>query len=260
MPRRPTKHLFIPDTQVRAGVPIDHIEALGNYVLDQLPDVIVMIGDWWDMPSLSSYEDRGSSYFHDKYYGQDIESGNAAMEAFWKPIRAYQSRQLRNKKKAYNPRMIFTMGNHEERIERALRAEPKLQGAIGYKDLYLDGWEVHPFLEIAEADGILYSHYFVNQRSLKKGVLGGTMDNKLSKVMHSFSMGHQQVRQWGTSFDQMGNEICGLVAGAFYQHDEEYMGPQGNHYWRGVVIKHEVNDGRYDPMFVSLNYLLREWL
>jgi hypothetical protein len=49
------------------------------------------------------------------------------------------------------------------------------------------------------------------------------------------------------------------VAGAFYQHDEEYAGPQGNHYWRGIVYKHEVRDGDYDLMELSLPYLLRAW-
>jgi hypothetical protein len=42
-------------------------------------------------------------------------------------------------------------------------------------------------------------------------------------------------------------------------HDEEYLGPEGNNYWRGIVVKHEVRNGMYDPMFVSLDYLLRKW-
>lgn len=254
-----TKHLLIPDTQVKPGVDVKHIVALGHYILDQMPDVIVMIGDWWDLPSLSTYEDRGSKYFHDKTYKADVEAGNAAMQLLLAPLKEYQRRARKNKKKQYNPRLVFCLGNHENRIERAVHADPKLEGTIGYHDLYLDDWEVHDFREIVEIDGILYSHFFVNQKSLKKGVLGGSMDNKLSKVMRSFSMGHQQIRQIGWSHDQLGNEICGLVAGAFYSHDEDYMGPQGNHYWRGVVIKNEVDDGSYDPMFVSLRYLVKNW-
>ena len=57
------KLLFIPDTQIKNGVNLDHIQALGNYILDKKPDIIVCIGDWWDMPSLSSYEKKGSKYF-----------------------------------------------------------------------------------------------------------------------------------------------------------------------------------------------------
>lgn len=254
-----SKHLVIPDTQVKPGVCTKHIEALSHYILDQKPDVIVMIGDWWDMPSLSLYEKKSSKYFHDKNYAADVEAGNEAMDLLLAPLRAYQKRMKRNKKKQYNPRLVFCLGNHEARIERAVQLDPVLEGTISYDDLNLDDWEVYDFQEIVEIDGILYSHFFVNQRSLTKGVLGGSMDNKLSKVMRSFTMGHQQTRQWGTSFDQTGKEICGAVVGAFYSHDEDYMGPQGNHYWRGVLVKHEVNDGSYDPMFVSLNYLVEKW-
>lgn len=52
----------------------------------------------------------------------------------------------------------------------------------------------------------------------------------------------------------------GLAAGAFYQHDEDYMPSfQGNHYWRGIIVLNEVRQGTYDPMFVSLNYLLEKY-
>ena len=53
------KHLVIPDTQVKPDVPLDHIIALSHYIVAKKPDVIVMIGDWFDLPSLSSY-DRGT--------------------------------------------------------------------------------------------------------------------------------------------------------------------------------------------------------
>jgi len=68
MNNRLIKHCFIPDPQISSGVPVNHILACARYIVDQLPDVIVIIGDWWDMPSLSSYEKKGSKYFHDKNY------------------------------------------------------------------------------------------------------------------------------------------------------------------------------------------------
>lgn len=255
-----TKHLFIPDTQVKPGVPTDHLEALGNYAVDKKPDVIVMAGDWWDMPSLSQYEKRGSKYFHNKSYAADVTAGNIAMHRLLDPIRAERKRLEKNRRKQWNPRMVFTMGNHEYRIERATHEDPVLEGTIGYEDLYLDEWEVHPFLEIVEIDGILYSHYFVNQQSALKNVLGGSIENRISKVGQSFSMGHQQDRKFGSGYASSGRQRIGLVCGSFYQHDEDYMGPQGNYYWRGVVMKYEVKDGGYDPSFISLDYLLRKWL
>jgi hypothetical protein len=65
---------------------------------------------------------------------------------------------------------------------------------------------------------------------------------------------------WGTQWTVDGRELCGLVAGAFYQHDEDYLGEQGNQYWRGIVVKNEVRNGTYDPCWVSLKYLLSHYL
>lgn len=254
------KHFFIPDTQVSEGVNTDHLEAAGKYAAEKKPDVIVAIGDWWDMPSLSTYEKKGSKYFHGKSYLQDVQAGNEAMRRFMQPIRDEIARLVKNKKKAWAPELHFCLGNHEYRIERAVHEDPNLEGIISYADLDLSDWVVHPFLEMVEIDGVLYSHYFVNPDSLVSNPIGGTIENKLKLVGQSFSMGHQQRRQYGTRFTSNGKELHGLVCGAFYSHDEAYLGPQKNkQYWRGAVMKHEVHNGTYDPMFLSLNYLVERY-
>ncbi len=257
---KPREHILIPDTQVKAGVPTEHLSAFANYIVHKKPDVIVHIGDHWDMPSLSSYEKPGSKYFHDKSYGQDIESGNAAMRLLMDPIRADIARISNNKKKKWDPEFHFAKGNHEYRVPRALNDTPMLAGAISEDHFDLTGWTVHPYLRPFEIDGILYCHLFQNPQSLTRGSLSGSMTNRLNKIKQSFSQGHQQILDWGQQYTSSGRRIIGLVAGAFYQHDEDYMGPQGMDYWRGVVYKHEVHDGEYDIMPVSLNYLLRKWL
>lgn len=251
------EHVFIPDTQVRRGVKTDHLLAAANYIAAHQPDTVVVAGDWWDMPSLSRYEQKGSRYFEGRRYTDDIDAGNAAMELFMQPI----SDEI--EKGEWKPKLVFLMGNHEYRIERAVEADPvQLEGNIGYHHFNLSewGWKVVPFREIIELDGIMYSHFFQNPQSLMRGVLGGTIDNRLNKLKHSFSMGHQQTLMWGCQYTATGRRIIGCVAGAFYQHQEEYQGPQGNNYWRGMVYKHQVKKGEYDPMMLSLDYLRKEWL
>ena len=49
--------------------------------------------------------------------------------------------------------------------------------------------------------------------------------------------------------------MTAIIAGSCYEHDEGYMGPQGNEHWRGFYMLHEVKDGAFDEMAVSLNYL-----
>jgi hypothetical protein len=71
-------------------------------------------------------------------------------------------------------------------------------------------------------------------------------------------MGHQQGLK--TAMREVGGtRHQGLVLGSTYLHDEEYIGPQGNAYWRGIAVCHQVENGTYDPMFVSLDYLCRRY-
>ena len=50
-----TKHLVIPDTQVKPEHSVKHLRWAGKYAAEKKPDVIIHIGDHGDMPSLSSY-------------------------------------------------------------------------------------------------------------------------------------------------------------------------------------------------------------
>lgn len=255
-------HLYIPDTQIRPGVPIHHLEALGNYIVAKQPKKIIMAGDWADMHSLSSY-DVGKKAHEGARVVKDIKASREAMETLLKPIWDYNQRQRCNKKAQYKPEMHLTLGNHENRIDRHVESNPVLEGSLSVDDLgYEDyGWKVYPFLHIVNIDDVNYSHYFINPHSLRKTVVGGTIDTKLKNLGFTFTMGHQQTLQFGVHFSPDGSVRQGLVAGSFYMHDEPYMGSQGNiSHWRGCILKQEVRNGRYDPQFLSLDYFLREWI
>jgi hypothetical protein len=45
----------------------------------------------------------------------------------------------------------------------------------------------------------------------------------------------------------------------FYQHDESYLGPQGNKCWRGLWILNNVKDGEFDEKPVSMRHLLEKY-
>ena len=250
------KHLMIPDTQVHPGVNTDHIEALGNYIAEKRPDVIVMIGDWFDMPSLSSYDRPGDKGWELKDLDEDIESGIDAMNRLVKGFRKISN---------YDPKMVFTLGNHEYRMTRVAESADgrKFKKYLQMDNLRLKdfGWKVVPFLNPISINGIHYCHYFCNPDSLYTNPMGGQIQTRLRKLNVSFSMGHQQLLMTGEAYNAAGKRIRGVVAGAFYSHDEDYLGPQKNRqYWRGVIMKHEVRAGNYDLMEVSLNYLTREYL
>ena len=251
------KHLIIPDTQVKPNTPIDHLNWAGQYAVKIRPDVIVMIGDWFDFESLSSY-DKGKKSFEGRRYTKDIDAGILAMETFLAPIRDEQARLRKNKEKQWKPRLVFTLGNHENRITRAVENDPMLDGLIGFKDLKLEemGWEVIPFLQPIKIDGVCYAHYFTS------GILGRPVSSAramITKMLQSTVMGHVQDREIHFAKRADGTRVTGLFAGIFYQHHEGYLTPQTNLSWRGVWVLNEVEDGAFDEMPVSINYLRNKY-
>jgi hypothetical protein len=251
------KHLIIPDTQVKPNSPTDHLRWAGLYAAEKKPDVIVHIGDHFDMPSLSSW-DVGKKSFEGRRYKDDIEAGIHAMEVFLQPIRDEQQRLKVNKHKQWRPRMVYTLGNHENRIERAIESDPKLDGLIGYKDLQLEemGFEVYDFLDVVVIDQIAYAHYFTS------GIMGRPVSsarNMLSKKMMSCIMGHVQDRDIAYGRRADGTNILGLFSGIYYQHDEDYLTPQTNSSWRGIWMLNEVANGGCDELPVSMNYLRNKY-
>lgn len=251
-------HLIIPDTQAKAGVLTTHLEWIGQYIVDRKPDCIIHLGDHADMPALSSY-DVGKRSFEGRRYLQDIEAANAAFDILCEPMKIYNKRRALSKHKQWLPERHILIGNHEHRIERAIEDDAKLEGTIGLHDLNYEkhGWTVHPFLQPVEIDGIYYAHYWANPMSGRP--YSGTAANRLKTIGHSFTMGHQQTLDYAVRFLSNGQQQNGLIAGAAYLHDEDYKGPQGNAHWRGIIVKHQVNNGAYDPMFVSLDYLCRRY-
>lgn len=252
------KILVLPDTQCKPGQDFSHMSWAGQYAVDKQPDVIVNIGDTFDMPSLSSY-DVGKKSFEGRKYVDDIRAGREAMEAFLAPIKEYNAKAKQDKKKRYKPRMVFCLGNHEQRIERAVESDRKLEGLISYEDMQLeaDGWEVVPFLQPIIINGVAFCHYFTS------GVMGRPVSSAralLTQKHMSCVMGHVQQRDIAFSRKADGTQISGIFAGCFYRHEEDYLNAQTNAHWRGIWMLHGVENGQMDEMPVSLEYLRNKYV
>lgn len=240
----------IPDAQVRDGVPTEHLGYAGRYLADKQPDVILCIGDWWDMPTLSNWNQPGSLEKEGARYKKDIHAGCEAMERFLNPIA---------KVPGYKPTFVFTEGNHEDRIDRAVRANPnQLFGVISKKDMRLEqyGWKVIPYLQPVTIGGVAFCHYF------PAGVMGKAIQSArmvLSKMHMSCFAGHQQGRDIAYSRRADGATLTAIISGSFYQHNEPYMSPLANKHWRGMWMLHEVHNGQFDEMPVSISFLKRKF-
>lgn len=240
---------LVMDAQVKDGVPTDHLPAYGRYIADKQPDVIVCIGDWWDFPSLSFHNKPGSIEREGRRYVHDYDSGRRAMEAFMTPIA---------KVPGYNPVKVFTLGNHDILPSRQAAEDARLEGTLRDPTdaLRQYGWRVYDFLQPVTIGGVAFSHYFPS------GPMGRpvtTAPALLRKLHMSAVAGHQQGRDIAYSRRADGNLMTGIISGAFYQHDERYLSPFSNGHWRGTWFLHEVKDGQFDEMAVSINFLKRKF-
>ena len=243
-------HMVIPDVQAKPGVKDDHMTWAGNYAIDKQPDTIVFIGDVFDLPSLSHY-DKGKIDFEGRRYVHDVKAGQASLDKFLKPIDDYN----RTAKAKYEPRKVFCLGNHEIRLVRLVNDNPEYEGKFDISDLGIKerGFEMHDFLKVVTIDGIQYSHYFTS------GVMGRPVSSAAALLRErqcSATMGHVQHTDIAIHKKTL---QTALFCGTFYQHDETYLGHQGNSQKRQIVMKHEVENGCYDPMFVSLNFLRKRY-
>lgn len=73
-----TRHLIIPDTQIKPGVDTTHIDWAARAIVEYRPDTVVVIGDWWDLPSLSTHDAPGSKEAEGRRVKPDIDAGNDA--------------------------------------------------------------------------------------------------------------------------------------------------------------------------------------
>lgn len=260
------RHLVIADTQIRPGVPTIHLEWIGRWAAEHKPDVIVHIGDHWDMPSLSSYDAPGSMKMEGARYEEDVKAGNDAFMAMNYLIQEEMDRLQRNKARGWKPERHFLFGNHENRVRRAVETNPKFAGTIGDHHMKTPGWTRHGYLERLWLDGIVYSHFFQNSHS--SHAIGGTIDNRLNKIGASFVQGHEQGLRYGTRIQASGANWHGFVAGSCYLHDEGYRGAQGQGHFRGVLVLNDVENGDCCVEVIPLSRLCRmyegmslgEWL
>ena len=188
------KHLIIPDSHAKPDETLRRYEYLGELIMMERPDVIIDIGDWYDMPSLCSY-DRGTAKFHNAIYQADIEAGKEAERLAFSPIVEHNKKSYRQHRKRYKPLIIRCKGNHENRINTAINQQHELDGILSdsHTDLHVEGLNVInvPFLEVHVQDDIAYTHYRVS------GVMGRPVSSAralLNKAHMSITMGHAHTK------------------------------------------------------------------
>ena len=228
---------------------------LGEFLYDLKPDYVIDLGDGADMRSLNSFDDRNPEAICAQSYEKDIDHYLDAQERIrWK------FRHHKRKRPAY----IGFEGNHENRIKKALKHNPRLEGekrGVSFRHLETDRWfdEYHSYENsapsIADYDGVSYAHFF------SSGNLGSAMsgihhaNGLLAHRHHSSTCGHSHKRDLKFKDSSHPRGVIGLVAGCFKGAAEGWAGQANKEWWSGIVVKREVEGGMYDPEFISTERL-----
>lgn len=242
---------FIPDLQVAPGVPTDHLDWIGAWVKDRRPDVLVQGGDWGEMGSCSSYEKAGT-----------LSAEGRSTRADLRAVRDSAMR-LDAAMSGWRPRKVVTLGNHEVRLDRYVDAHPEERDSYADDPFGLEalGWEVHPFLSPVEINGVWFSHFFPRSGTGRVMQTKAGAPNALTMVkreMRSCVAGHTQGLDVAC-LTVGGRTLRGVIAGSCYLHELDFLSPQGNSHWAGVLEMNEVHDGHFDLVEVSLDYLCRRY-
>ena len=254
-------HLVIPDSHAKPGVSNERYDWLGRFILDVKPDVVVNLGDMADMYSLNEYEKGTKGFITTANYKADVDAVIDAQERLWEPTNKYNKGKSRAKKRGYYPLTYQLIGNHENRILRALKYNPHLEGTISMEDLRYGEYngKVVPYLTKVVIDGIVYCHCIQSGNSSM--MMGGRhqANSMLMQEHVSVTVGHSHKKDYKENVNGYGKRIHGLVAGCYFEHNESYASQSNDSWWRGVVLKRGVEDGDYEPQFIKLDDLKREY-
>lgn len=250
-----TTHLVIPDPHAHPEFNNARFDWLAGLIKDVKPDVVINLGDHFDMPSLSGY-DKGTKGFEGRRVLKDLNAGLEAHERMWGPVK-------RSKKKL--PRRIVLEGNHEHRLKRAVNSSPELEGVLsfdsfGFRDFYDDVVEYNGGTPgVIEVDGIHYAHFFIS------GVLGRPISGEhpayslLTKQFVSCTAGHVHTTDYCVRTTVTGQRVHGLISGVYQDYHSDWAGESNKLWWKGVVVKRNVEGGTYDPQWISIEELKREY-
>jgi hypothetical protein len=248
------KHLVFSCAHARPGIDNERADWLGDLIMEERPDVVVNLGDLWDMESLCSW-DKGTKGAVGRNYQEDINSGIEFNDRLFHKIK-------KSKKKL--PRRVFTYGNHEYRVNKAINESPHLEGdtnGISPKHFQLEDY----YDDVVEydgstpgsirIDGINYSHYVVS------GAMGRAIGGEhhahsiLAKTHESCTVGHAHILDYAVQFSVLNRGMMACVAGTYQEDRPNYAGNSSSRWWRGCVLKSNVEDGVYDLRTISIQSL-----
>jgi hypothetical protein len=247
-------HIIVGDAHSKPEVDNRRFDWLGKVIVDTAkhnPDATIKVidmGDWEDMPSLSSY-DIGKKCYEGRRYKKDLSAAWDARERVGSAIARYKDQCRRSKQRQVPIQLYALGGNHfERRIDRAIESSPLLEGTISVQDGRTEefGWEYTPFLKPKEIDGISYVHYWQGNGTSQPIGMGKYPAQVLIREKHSSTVtAHNHIWDVAITRNGRGDRIFALSAGCYLdpEQEEHYAGQNNKNWTRCLTILYDVKDG-----------------
>jgi hypothetical protein len=242
--------LCVPDAHVLPGQDLSRFAHLGRLIEDHRPDNIVLLGDFITLEALSHWDLGKPLLMEDRRYCKDIEAGVQALALSLEPMFALQAKQRKNKERLYKPRLVYCIGNHEDRLSRYLEKHPQLVGQLDVaEDLGLrefDFTDVVPYRSYLEIEGVQFTHAVMHGSAQPYGGKYAVM-RSLEASAKSVVFAHLH-RKEAINLKRHGDNtlIQGLSCGAFLDEIPEYARGGLTPWWLGTILLQHTEYGRFD--------------
>lgn len=256
------KVLVIGDCHIDEHQPLDRFSYLGNLIATEQPEYVVFIGDVLTLHCFSAWDKDKRKKMEGVRRSNEIDAANTALDLMFEPIKALQKTQRKARKKAYQPKLIYIEGNHENREERYLDYYPELIGTVDYKkdlDLKGRGFVFVPYKDYYFIDGVGFTH--IPMTKAGKGISSAQyMQQSLHLHAHSVVFGHtHELRTQGEHRHGAAHFNQSLNCGCFFEHVDDYAKGAKTDYWRGVIMLDIYDTNRFDFRTISMCSLRRNY-
>lgn len=246
--------LVIGDAHIAPDQNLRRFDWANNYLLlhGDIIKRIVIIGDFLTMDCFSEWDKDKRKKMEGRRYSRDLEAGH---EALARLLNGLDSQKI-----------IFTEGNHEERLKRYLDYNPEMQGTISVDSDLFDHRirQIHdvtyvPYKSDWTYKGVSFTHVPIQENG--KPVAGKYATIKaLSIYQNSCVFGHTHKLDLACEHRHNSPHLNQAInVGCFFEHVDEYARGSVTSYWRGLVLLNHYAYNRVDVATLSLGYLKKNY-
>ncbi len=223
----------IPDVHGDATAPLHPAyQVVEKFILTRKPEVVVILGDFLDMGSLSHWAKGKPKLLEGKRYWADMEMGK---------------RRLQTLRGACG-RMEFLMGNHEDWLYKFLEEQPSLTGALdirrdlGLDDLGIGFTEVNQVLSIGKLNFI--HGWYTNIYHARKH-----LDEMGDHIFYGHTHDHQA---FAKPVRAKRHPYIAMSLGCLCDLNPHYLRNKPARHLHGFGIFEVIGDGSFTPLFIPI--------